>query len=971
MPQTLVSVPPALATFMRSPEGRRLWDQRLSELSPEGIYVGADPRKRRLGSGGGTVHLLHSAWRLDRGRSETFEAWLPRQQRLVLHAGGESRRLPAYAALGKAFLPLPPLGIQADWRFDQRLMDLQLPAYGRVLAEAGRRAAVMVTSGDVWLDFNTLEIPAIAGDIVGIGMRVSPEVATHFGVYFVKKGAGPGTRELGIDAFLQKPPFTEIHARARSSDFYVDTGMWLFSTDAVALLFRRCGWDPRAQAFATQDRLPLALDLYTEVGAALGSSRRPPAALARLGWSRLRTAVIPLPTDSARFHHLGSSRQLFESVEQIQVRSLQPQRLLRIASGPAPAFGTPAWLEGASLATALTLEGHNIVTGLPPGSHLSRLGPGCCVDVAPVRRAGRFVLRPYHLDDTLRGRPDSGARICGRDAAEWLAARALPPSSLDVYELSLYPVLPASEIGQAWLDWFFTDTPDPVLSRRFAALGRLSVARIADALDYSALFALRNEGYAEDLRAQFSALLNEGDSRVFAQDFAAIAAFCRRTQLSLGRWILRRRVELLAVHSRPEHRSRLLMLFAVLTRGRTAAAFAATAHRSLQTSIVSSDAAVGARPRLAIKEDQIVWARSPVRLDLAGGWTDTPPYCIEHGGAVLNIAVLLNGQPPIQVFIRPVPEHHIRLRSIDLGSYETLVSHDAVAGFRDPRSGFSLAKAALALAGFLPEFLAGRPAPSLSAQLAAFGGGLEISLLSAVPKGSGLGTSSILASTLLGALSRACGLGWDDVEIYNRVLGVEQLLTTGGGWQDQAGALFGGVKLVQTLPGAAQTPTVRYLPEHLFSNAYANRTLLLYYTGLTRLAKNILNDIVQDMFLARSPTLRTLAFIRANAHLLHEAMQEGSPSAMHRCVARSWDLNRQLDRGTTTPAIERILAACGPDLAACKLLGAGGGGYLLLCAQDAESGRRIREKLESRPPNSRARFIDFQVSDRGLVVTVS
>ncbi|MGC4074823.1 MAG: hypothetical protein QM760_20445 [Nibricoccus sp.] len=117
-------------------------------------------------------------------------------------------------------------------------------------------------------------------------------------------------------------------------------------------------------------------------------------------------------------------------------------------------------------------------------------------------------------------------------------------------------------------------------------------------------------------------------------------------------------------------------------------------------------------------------------------------------------------------------------------------TYEELADFRNPRGHFSLPKAALAMAGFLPEFFAGKPYRTLRAQLTKLGGGLEISLLSAVPKGSGLGTSSILAATILGALNRACGLGWDEIDLYNRVLGVERLLTTGGGWQDQAGALF-------------------------------------------------------------------------------------------------------------------------------------------------------------------------------------
>ena len=91
--------------------------------------------------------------------------------------------------------------------------------------------------------------------------------------------------------------------------------------------------------------------------------------------------------------------------------------------------------------------------------------------------------------------------------------------------------------------------------------------------------------------------------------------------------------------------------------------------------------------------------------------------------------------------------------------------------------------------------------PSLRAQLEAFGCGIELTLLSAVPAGSGLGTSSILAATVLGALNDFCQLGWDKNEIGHCTLILEQMLTTGGGWQDQFGGVLGGVKLLQTGSG--------------------------------------------------------------------------------------------------------------------------------------------------------------------------
>ena len=974
MSRVLLSVPPHLRDFMRSKAGRDLWDRRLTEIAGGAhVFVGADPTQRRLGSGGGTINLLTQAW-ADRPKSRRrplFE-WLGGDQRLVLHGGGESRRLPSYAAMGKIFLPMPAVEGLAPRRFDQMLADFQIPAYQQVLREAGPRAAVLVTAGDVWLDFDPLQIPAVTADITGIGMRVAPEVARNFGVYFVGKERGHAEgREHPISFFLQKPAAEEIHRLSARYDYFVDTGMWLLSINALRLLFKRCGWSEERGRFAARDGFPEHLDLYTEIGSALGSRARPPALLRRLGWSGLSASVIPL--DDARFYHLGSSRQLFESFEQIQRGRLSPRRAL-CAATPTSVFSSPSslpvWLDSVGGRGAIRLDGHNIVSGLPPRSGVTGLGQGWCVEAAPIGRSD-WVLRPHHLDDALRGSVGSGGTICGHDAADWLAKRGLGNLKGDIFTLPIYPVLPALEIDQEAVSWFFDLHPDPATGLRLGRHRRLSAAQIPGAVDFKRYFSSRRAAHAGCLRSEFEACLIGADMGIFTQDFAAISDYARREAPSLGRWLRDHGPQVLSTINKPEHASRLLVLLAGLENGRKRSGLVAAGYARLQESVLASNRLGKSRPSLLLKDDQIVWARSPLRLDLGGGWTDTPPYCFEFGGCVLNVAVLLNGQPPIQVFVRPIPQLKFRLRSIDLGSTEDIESFAGLASFRDARSGFSLAKAALALAGFLPEFAPGRPSRSLRAALEKFGGGLEISLLSAVPKGSGLGTSSILGATLLAALNRACGLGWDQVDLYQRVLSIEQLLTTGGGWQDQAGALFSGVKLIQTEPGLAQTPSVRYLPEHLLGEAHANQTLLLYYTGVTRLAKGILKEIVHDMFLGRSSTLRTLGLIRANAQHLHRAMQEDDQAALHRCIARSWDLNRQLDPGTTTPEIEGVIRCAGDDLAACKLLGAGGGGYMFLCAVSPEAWRRIRARLDARPPNARARFIDFRVSGRPVEVTVS
>ncbi len=105
--------------------------------------------------------------------------------------------------------------------------------------------------------------------------------------------------------------------------------------------------------------------------------------------------------------------------------------------------------------------------------------------------------------------------------------------------------------------------------------------------------------------------------------------------------------------------------------------------------------------------------------------------------------------------MKPCRERHIVMRSIDLGAMEVVRTYDELAAFNKVGSPFSIPKAALVLAGFHPDFCAEAHA-SLEAQLEAFGAGIEITLLSAIPAGSGLGTSSILASTVLGAVNDFC-----------------------------------------------------------------------------------------------------------------------------------------------------------------------------------------------------------------------
>ena len=138
----------------------------------------------------------------------------------------------------------------------------------------------------------------------------------------------------------------------------------------------------------------------------------------------------------------------------------------------------------------------------------------------------------------------------------------------------------------------------------------------------------------------------------------------------------------------------------------------------------------------------------PLRIDFAGGWSDTPPICHKMGGAVFNAAVTLNGVKPVKVRVRRLAEREVRVESVDLGKSGVLKSLAEIRAPKDPHDWCALVKSALTVTKF--DFSRG---------------GLDIRISADVPKGSGMGTSSILGSALIEAL-KASGRLHDARTVY-------------------------------------------------------------------------------------------------------------------------------------------------------------------------------------------------------------
>ena len=144
----LLSLPPNL---VRLTDGGETIFHKITGLKTDEYFCTCDPEGQRIGSGGGTAWLLRQAFATeDAGRGgTTFEQWLAAEKRILLHAGGQSRRLPGYAPSGKILTPIPVFRWERGQRLSQDLLSLQLPLYERIMAMAPAGLHTMVVSGDV------------------------------------------------------------------------------------------------------------------------------------------------------------------------------------------------------------------------------------------------------------------------------------------------------------------------------------------------------------------------------------------------------------------------------------------------------------------------------------------------------------------------------------------------------------------------------------------------------------------------------------------------------------------------------------------------------------------------------------------------------------------------------------------------------------------------------------------------------
>lgn len=450
-----------------------------------------DPPGGRVGSGGGTMVALHELYRQEVGQSEIsaegtldehgVRSFFGNHKILLLHAGGESRRLPCYVPEGKLFGPLS-LETDQSQSCPPVVLDLLLSLYFRYPWGAGE---VVLASGDVIVDFDTAVLgksEQSRGSICGFGKLASFEQGSRHGVFAFEQDSVQGPT-CAVRDFHQKSSPDVLQkecAVPRAEGCALDTGIFAMDADWCLAFFRLAG-RPHASGsvLAAVEASELYFDFYLEVVMASLPGQTKEGYLARvasqskleacmleeflacLAGLDLRGALLP----DCAFLHFGTLKEFPEASLQAVQQNLRPfysgsEAAARTGSGHKASAGSPmvvnsktvqvqrqrseegqvtteiAWIEMCeNIDVSISPGGFHLLVGLQGIALKEPLPPDLCLDGRRLASLPEeaVVVAVYSAKDTFkRSKKAEEVVFCGHAFPSWLAERGL--TAADVWD---------------------------------------------------------------------------------------------------------------------------------------------------------------------------------------------------------------------------------------------------------------------------------------------------------------------------------------------------------------------------------------------------------------------------------------------------------------------------------------------------------------------------------------------------------
>jgi D-glycero-alpha-D-manno-heptose-7-phosphate kinase len=314
----------------------------------------------------------------------------------------------------------------------------------------------------------------------------------------------------------------------------------------------------------------------------------------------------------------------------------------------------------------------------------------------------------------------------------------------------------------------------------------------------------------------------------------------------------------------------------------------------------------------------IIRSKAPLRISFSGGGTDISPYMDEYGGMVLSATIDKYAYGSLRLSEEPL----VTVKSLD---------YDIVAKYHlDDEMQYNgeldLVKAVIKIMN---------------------GGnkrGLEFFIHSDAPPGSGLGSSSTMVVALIGLIKHLQRLPLTSYELAELAYKIERVeLGIKGGMQDQYAAAFGGFNFIEFGASRVIVNPLRIPKEVINELEYV---LLLCYTGKTRLSANIITSQIDSYKSKERSVLHAMDELKRITVELKNALLQGRVTDFGRLLHEAWINKKQMAKQITTTNIDALYEAARANGAlGGKILGAGGGGYLLLCCE-FDKKHLVAEKLE-------------------------
>lgn len=177
-------------------------------------------------------------------------------------------------------------------------------------------------------------------------------------------------------------------------------------------------------------------------------------------------------------------------------------------------------------------------------------------------------------------------------------------------------------------------------------------------------------------------------------------------------------------------------------------------------------------------------------------------------------------------------------------------------------------------------------------------------------------------------------------------MNMEQIMSTGGGWQDQVGGLTPGVKYITSRPGIRQKIHVTYLELDQDTKKELQERFVLIYTGQRRLARNLLREVVGNYIGGRRESIEALKEMKRLAVLMRFELEQGNIDAFAKLLNEHWEVSKLLDQGSTNTCIDQIFESCEDMIDGRFISGAGGGGFLQVILKRGVTKEALRERLK-------------------------